>query len=54
MATQRFEVGAINAVDFQVAQNNLFNGQADLVTSKYEYVFRVKVLDFYMGIPLTL
>ena len=54
MATQRFEVGAINAVDFQVAQNNLFNGQADLITSKYEYVFRVKVLDFYMGNPLTL
>lgn len=54
MATQRFEVGAINAVDFQVAQNNLFNGQADLITSKYEYVFRVKVLDFYMGKPLTL
>ncbi|MFC4872496.1 TolC family protein [Negadavirga shengliensis] len=54
MATQRFDVGAINAVDFQVAQNNLFNAQADLVTSKYEYVFRVKVLDFYLGNPLSL
>ncbi len=54
MAQQRFEVGAINAVDFQVAQNNLFNAQADLVTSKYEYVFRVKVIDFYLGNPLSL
>lgn len=54
MAQQRFEVGAINAVDFQVAQNNLFNAQADLVTAKYEYVFSVKVLDFYLGNPLTL
>jgi len=54
MAQQRFEVGAINAVDFQVAQNNLFNAQADLVTAKYEYVFRVKVLDFYLGNPLSL
>ncbi|MDN3688633.1 TolC family protein [Cyclobacterium jeungdonense] len=54
MAQQRFDVGAINAVDFQVAQNNLFNAQADLVTSKYEYVFSVKVLDFYLGNPLTL
>lgn len=54
MAQQRFEVGAINAVDFQVAQNNLFNAQADLVSAKYEYVFSVKVLDFYLGKPLTL
>ncbi|SHM93131.1 outer membrane protein [Cyclobacterium lianum] len=54
MARQRFEVGALNAVDFQVAQNNLFNAQADLVTAKYEYVFRVKVLDFYLGNPLSL
>ncbi|WP_209329354.1 TolC family protein [Lunatimonas salinarum] len=54
MATQRFEVGGINAVDYQVAQNNLFNAQADLITSKYEYVFRVKVLDFYLGRPLSL
>ncbi|WP_439481144.1 TolC family protein [Cyclobacterium plantarum] len=54
MAQQRFEVGAINAVDFQVAQNNLFNAQADLVTAKYEYVFRTKVLDFYLGNPLSL
>ncbi|MEX0881845.1 MAG: TolC family protein [Cyclobacteriaceae bacterium] len=54
MAQQRFEVGAINAVDFQVAQNNLFNAQADLVTSKYQYVFSVKVLDFYLGKPLSL
>tara|TARA_R110002124_G_scaffold287320_4_gene472724 strand:- start:23446 stop:24786 length:1341 start_codon:yes stop_codon:yes gene_type:complete len=54
MAQQRFEVGAINAVDFQVAQNNLFNAEADLVTAKYQYVFSVKVLDFYLGNPLTL
>ncbi|GGF29989.1 TolC family protein [Echinicola rosea] len=54
MAQKRFEVGVINAVDFQVAQNNLFNAQADLLQAKYEYIFRVKVLDFYLGNPLTL
>jgi len=54
MAQQRFEVGAINAVDFQVAQNNLFNAEADLVTAKYQFVFSIKVLDFYLGNPLTL
>ncbi len=54
MAQQRFEVGAINATDFQIAQNNLFNAEADLLTAKYEFVFRMKVLDFYLGKPLTL
>jgi outer membrane protein len=54
MARQRFDVGSLNSVDFQVAQNNLFNAQADLLNAKYEYIFRVKVLDFYLGKPITL
>jgi outer membrane protein len=54
MSQQRFSVGGINSVDFQIAQNNLFNAQADLLTAKYEYIFRVKVLDFYLGNPISL
>lgn len=54
IAQQRLDVGAINSVDFQVAQNNLFNTQADLLNAKYTYIFRVKVLDFYLGNPINL
>ncbi|MCH7415203.1 TolC family protein [Belliella sp. R4-6] len=54
ISQQRFDAGAINFADFQLAQNNLFNAQADLVTAKYTYIFRVKVLDFYLGNPLNL
>ncbi|MBT0812590.1 TolC family protein [Litoribacter ruber] len=54
MSQQRYDVGGINAVDFQIAQNNLFNAQADLINAKYEYIFRVKVLDFYLGNPISL
>jgi outer membrane protein len=54
VAQQRLDVGAINSVDFQVAQNNLFNTQADLLNAKYTYIFRVKVLDFYLGNPINL
>jgi outer membrane protein len=54
IARQRFDAGAINFADYQLAQNNFFNSQADLVTSKYTYIFRVKVLDFYLGNPLKL
>ncbi|GMQ27551.1 TolC family protein [Algoriphagus confluentis] len=54
IAQQRFDLGAINSVDFQVAQNNLFNAQADLLNAKYTYIFRIKVLDFYIGNPINL
>ncbi|MDG1279369.1 MAG: TolC family protein [Algoriphagus sp.] len=54
IAQQRLDAGAINSVDFQVAQNNLFNTQADLLNAKYTYIFRVKVLDFYLGNPINL
>lgn len=54
IAQQRLDVGAINSVDYQVAQNNLFNTQADLLNAKYTYIFRVKVLDFYLGNPINL
>ncbi|WP_192350154.1 TolC family protein [Algoriphagus sp. Y33] len=54
IAQQRFELGAINSVDFQVAQNNLFSAQSQLIYDKYTYIFRVKVLDFYLGNPINL
>lgn len=54
IAKQRFDAGAINFADYQLAQNNLFNAQADLITAKYTYIFRVKVLDFYLGNPLNI
>lgn len=54
IAQQRFDLGAINSVDFQIAQNNLFSAQSQLIYDKYTYIFRVKVLDFYLGNPINL
>lgn len=54
IAQQRFDLGAINSVDFQVAQANYFNAQSNLLNAKYTYIFRVKVLDFYLGNPINL
>lgn len=51
---RRYNLGAVNFVSFQVSQNNLFNAQYELLRAKYDYLFRAKVLDFYMGNPLTL
>ncbi|MES2733500.1 MAG: TolC family protein [Bacteroidota bacterium] len=49
----RFNVGALNSLDFTLAKNNLNRAQANLVQAKYNYVFRAKVLDFYQNKPLT-
>ncbi|MGE0930211.1 TolC family protein [Peijinzhouia sedimentorum] len=53
-AESRFNQGAANAVDYQVASNNLIRARIDLLRAKYELIFRTKVLDFYMGKPLSL
>lgn len=52
MVKQRFELGAANFVEYQVAENDLFQAQSDLLRAKYDFLFRKKVLDFYQGLPL--
>jgi outer membrane protein len=52
MTQQRYNLGAVNFVDYQIAQNNLFQAQSDLLRAKYDFIFRTKVLDFYQGLPL--
>ncbi len=49
---QRYELGAVNFVDYQVAENDLFQAKSDLLRAKYDYIFRLKILDFYQGKPL--
>ncbi|OFX31235.1 MAG: hypothetical protein A2X08_04315 [Bacteroidetes bacterium GWA2_32_17] len=51
---QKFDVGLINSVDFNLAKNNLAKARSELIKAKYEYVFRIKILDFYRGIPIKL
>lgn len=53
-AQQRFNVGAINTFEFNQAKTRLASAQGNLAQSKYDYVFRMKVLDFYQGKPLGL
>ncbi len=48
-ADQKFNVGAISAFDYNTAKNRLLNAQSNLLQSKYEYILRLKVLDFYQG-----
>ncbi len=51
-AQQKFNAGVINAFDFSTAKNRLFAAESNLLQSKYDYIFKLKVLDYYQGIPL--
>lgn len=53
VAQVRFDVGAINSTEYNIAKANLDRANGNLVQSKYDYVFRTKILDFYMNKPLS-
>ena len=50
----QYNLGAANFTDYQVASNNLFRAKSDFVRAKYDYVFKLKILEFYKGNPLTI
>ena len=51
---EKFNAGMIDAFEYNSAKIKLDYATSQLLTSKFDYVFRVKVLDFYYGKPLTL
>jgi outer membrane protein len=52
MNQQRFELGAVNFVEYQISENDLFQSRSDLTRAKYNFIFRKKILDFYQGKPI--
>jgi len=51
---QKYQVGLIDVLEYKTAKNNLNKAKSDLAQSKYEYIFRTKILDFYKGEQITL
>ena len=51
---KKFEVGLVNTVDYNTSKNQLTSTQSDLLQAKYDFIFRVKILNFYRGEPITL
>ena len=45
----RFNAGAITSVDYLIAKNNLDKTNTNLIISKYDFVLRAKILDYYQG-----
>ncbi|WP_159021868.1 TolC family protein [Formosa sp. L2A11] len=51
-AQERYTVGLSNAFDFNQSSITYENAQSEVVRTKYQYIFKVKVLEFYFGIPI--
>ena len=48
-ATKRFNVGMLGTFDLITTQNNLLRAKLELAQSQFDYVFKMKVLEFYKG-----
>jgi outer membrane protein len=48
-ATKRYDLGLLNTIDYITNQNNYFRATLDLLYSQFDYVYKMKVLEFYKG-----
>jgi outer membrane protein len=51
---KRFDVGMLSTFELTTNQNNLFTAKLQYVLNQFDYVFKMKVLEFYKGIGLKL
>jgi outer membrane protein len=53
-ASKRFEVGMLSNYDLISSQNNLLRSKLEYSINHFDYVFKMKVLEFYKGLGLKL
>lgn len=53
-AERRYELGLTNTVEYLTTQNNQFVSESNLAGAKYDLIFKLKVIDYYLGKELKL
>jgi outer membrane protein len=53
-AEEKFNAGAMNALDYSNAKTQLNNAELETLLARFEFIYRIKILEFYMGKPLKL
>ena len=53
-ARDKFELGAMSSFDFTQVKQRFESAQSDLITSKFDFIFKIKVLEFYFGVPISI
>jgi outer membrane protein len=51
---KRYNAELLNTIDLIISQNNLFRARIEKLSAQYDYVFKMKVLEFYKGQGLKL
>lgn len=54
LANRRYELGVMQSIEWLTIQNNLTRAKIDKLVAQYDYVFKMKVLEFYKGQGLRL
>ena len=45
---ERFTLGVLNSFDLEQSRIRLLNARSSLINAKYDFIFKTKVLDFYL------
>ncbi len=53
-AQKKFNLGAINTFELTTAKNTLDTAEVDFIVAKYDYLFKLKIVDYYQGKPIRL
>lgn len=53
-ATKRYDVGLLSTIELLTNQNNLLRAKLQQVANEYDYIFKMKLLEFYKGQGLKL
>jgi outer membrane protein len=51
---QRYNIGLLNTFEYTSAQNNYNVSQINALSDKYDMIFKLKILDYYLGKPIKL
>ena len=51
-AKERYAVGMMNTFEFNQAQSLYATAQSEVLRTKYDYIFRTKIVEFYFGLPI--
>ncbi|MEE2953706.1 MAG: TolC family protein [Bacteroidota bacterium] len=51
---QKYNLGLVSTYEYNDGKTKLNTSESELVRSKYDYIFKIKIIDFYMGEKLNL
>lgn len=51
---EKFNLGIVTPLEYNNAKNKVTDAQSSFIQAKYDYIFRIKILDFYNGKEITL